>query len=93
MTDVLGTGRVLSSGSVTPAAATATSVVIARKRAYITLYNNSDTYTAYFGPTSSVTSSNGYPLLPGGSLSFEHYYDALYVYTTGSGDIRYLEVD
>lgn len=90
----LGTGLVLAEGRVCPAGgATATQVVIRRRRTYLLVHNASDTYTAYLGSTSAITSSTGMALAPGAYFTYEHYNDAVYVYSTGTGDLRYTEVD
>jgi hypothetical protein len=62
---------------------------------YAAIYNNGSV-TVYIGFTSSVTTSNGFPLAAGASMSFEFGYsgDALYgIVASGTADVRVLEGD
>src|SRR5690349_3695066 len=59
--------------------------------------NLSDTVTVYVGGTGSagtgLTTSNGFPIAPGESVSFDDFTGALYgIVASGSADVRYLQV-
>lgn len=75
---------------------TATLVVNANNlRGAIAIVNNSSV-TIYIGPSTSVTTANGIPILPSGNMTVGGYAEvwrgAVYaIVATGSADLRYWE--
>lgn len=72
-------------------AATGTATLLAAEgeRDSITLYNESLTVRAYFGFTSGITTSTGFPLPVDSMVELTGYNGPIYVITGGStGDVR-----
>lgn len=75
-----------------PSAAAALQLAANASRKCAVIYNNG-TQTVYLGKDSSVTTSNGMPLLAGATLVDDHSVDAWWGITaSGTGDLRIYEV-
>lgn len=77
-------------GAAAPTTSSASAVASNSARNQLLLVNNGS-QTVYVG-TGTVTTSNGIPIPPGGSLTITTYYGAVHAITaSGTGDLRYLE--
>lgn len=84
-------------GSVTVGVAAEEIVAKNRFRRGVTVYNNGSAIV-YIGFDDSVTSSNGMPLLPRASATFNRVFDGLRgsifgISASGDQDVRYMEWD
>lgn len=72
---------------------TAASVLGANATRKVASLYNAGTQTVYLGKDNTVTTSNGFPLVPGGNMVDDASTDAWWAITaSGTGDLRIIEV-
>jgi len=82
--------KTFSTAAPTNAAAAVLAANADRERALI--YNNGS-QTVYLGKDNTVTTANGFPLLPGSAIEDDRTADAWWaIVSSGTGDLRILEV-
>lgn len=72
---------------------TASSIIGANATRKVASIYNAGSQTVYLGNTSGVTTSNGFPLVPGANMVDDASIDAWWAITaSGTGDLRIIEV-